>query len=121
MVGSAAIQVDTTRGEFVKLRIMRTPTIVVESVTAESRAAVADWARQSHTYNGNVVQHHHYGGGGTGVHRVVSTAEPGGQGWRGGATMWGNHIGQFHPVSRPTARGAPKVSPTDAGSLKNRP
>lgn len=53
---------------------------------------------QSHTYNGNVVQHHYYGGGGTGV--------PGGfygggwgQGWRGGATLWGNHIGQFHPYA----------------------
>ena len=48
----------------------------------------------SHTYNGNVIQHHYYGGGGTGV--------PGGfygGGWGGGATLWGNHIGQFHPYA----------------------
>lgn len=44
----------------------------------------------SHTYNGNVVQHHYYGGGGTGAPMGFNGTS---------ATMWGNHIGQFHPFA----------------------
>ena len=44
--------------------------------------------------NGTVVHHHYYGGGATGVPAGFN-----GGSWSGGATMWGNHIGQFHPFA----------------------